>query len=204
MIFMIVLFLIAIIGPFAIAAWALFNEARSRRPFYSGPASSLVDPAEQKALHQFDAELGQINKSVDRVFARGHGLHQRSDGLFDERSYKGRDLNSELYGLFSRRSSVQTQRETLARRIGGRIGGWLSARSQLFGARAALLTYVAVFCFIGLNGTSSAAATSNVFAFSDPASDSARIAASLGATSLAAIAMLIATLIRRATLKQTF
>jgi hypothetical protein len=198
-VFGIALALLAVAAPFLIAGWCIFNELRARNRVYQQSLEELVHPQERADITGYDSEVDRIEARMALLHATGisKGIPLRTDGLFDGRNTAGRDLNFELERLADEKQRLTGRRESVQVQLGQRLNRWVRARSQLSGARAGVLVFVAGFLIVAISGGDAGA----IFDFMDPTSSEDRMAASIVGALAAAITIPVVTLLRRASLR---
>jgi hypothetical protein len=196
---------IAFLGPFAIAIWALVNEAKALRYGGARKAGDIISASERDALGRANAEFSALRSSAAEVHTRGDrlGLLRRMEGSrFDARNRQARDLNDQL-------DRIEDEIADLSRRFGdyqamlsSRLEAWLSARSGRAAARVALLAFVAVFVFVLLGQMEALGGPVTLprVLFGAPGDGAARAAASLTGTVTALLAGWGAGMVRRRSL----
>lgn len=184
-------FVLAIVGPIALAIWCVFCELRALAYRTVHSVHDVLNPQEQAELANAEVQVSHIEDEIERSVRYGlaSGFSQRADRMFDARRVKARDLNIVLESLYLRRSDAQLTYDEVYRRLGRRMSRWLNARASLFGSRAALIAYVVVF--IAVVASSGADLSLSTLMFGEAGSGSTRMGASISAMVVAIIAMLI-------------
>jgi hypothetical protein len=178
---------VAFLGPFAIALWVLVGEARALRYGGASKPADIISTSEREAIASGEAALGVLQSNAAAVHARGDrlGLLRRMEGSrFDARNRQGRDLNDQLDMIDGQLADLGYRFGVYQGRLSSRLEGWLSARSGQTAARAALLTYLAVFVVILLSqlDTSGAGASVSRIMFGTASDGAIRTMASFAAT----------------------
>lgn len=183
--------ILAVLGPLALAAWSVFCELRALFGKSANSMSEVLTDAEVAELDLVENDVDRVNRDINVQYQQGlaAGCIQRADGLFDERRYQARDINMALQGLLQRQNSLQGQRDVIRQRLAQRVSKWLDAKSSLFASRAALLTFVVTFA--GFQIATGGGHSISGLIFGEPGATSGRMSASLLAITLAIIAMLI-------------
>lgn len=145
---------VAFLGPFAIALWVLIREGMALRFGGASRAADILASSEREALAHGEAAISDLQARAAAVQARGDklGLLRRLEGSrFDARNRQARDLNDQL-------DWIDEQLADLGQRFGeyqsglfARLEAWLKVRAGQTAARAALVSYIAVFVTVLLH-----------------------------------------------------
>lgn len=123
----ILLFLIALAGPFIILGYWLYQEALARSTGQTAPAPQ-VDQEKMGHMQQIEALLAEGDEA---------GFERRSDDLFDARSREARALNREVEGHLEALAAIEEQELVSTTQM-----------AKLDSARLAAATLVLVFGFL--------------------------------------------------------
>lgn len=184
--------IIAVIGPLALACWCIFAELRALGHRGARTVHEVLTPHEQFELQQADRQFEDADAAVKKALQSGlaAGFATRSDGMFDERKYGARDLNTALGGHLMRRHSVMVNRNNIYIRLRARTESWLTARAEMVGARAGIVSFIIVFVIMVATLHGSLQPTALLFGAGEDASS--RLIASLTAVGCAVVVTLIA------------
>ncbi|KQP45385.1 hypothetical protein ASF31_09435 [Brevundimonas sp. Leaf280] len=197
---LILIAILAVIGPLALACWCIIAELRALGHRGARSVHEVLTPQEQAELLWADRQLEDADVAVQRTIQSGlaAGLVTRADGMFDERKYAARNLNMVLQDGLLRQSSAMAQREAIYSRLGGRMDAWLNARAGVVGARAGIISFVVAFVIMVAVQDGSLQPAALLFGTGQDAAS--RLAASLTAIACAVVVLLITRSTARASL----
>lgn len=191
----------AVVGPFAVAGWLIYNEVRARKYRGASKAVDLIAADERAALAQYDFRLAALDQDMRELQAEGDlaGFTRRGDGWFDARRVEARELNLQLGHLQAVRQELAIAAEELKSVLAERMEVWVRTRSGLIGARAGLLVFVGAFIWAVFASSPDVPGVAELL-FGGSGDGGARAVASAGATVAAALASWIAGSATRAAL----
>ncbi|MCL1078624.1 hypothetical protein D5R81_11990 [Parashewanella spongiae] len=147
--------LMVMIGSFLLfVAWWYFERKGAR----------LIKPVsihdfdhtnkEIKAISQHERELDRIDTRLDKIEHEGQSLTKRQDGMFNERSKKGKQFNNEINDLSPKADNLEQSLADLEALPEKRSNEWLFSASMPLSFRFSILSYVISFSlFIWLEPT---------------------------------------------------
>ena len=133
--------------PVAIVLWWLAAEVtgltQRRLRVLADVGPTVAEIAERTGL---DREIAISEAEIDGAEGEGdrNGLRRRSDGMFDQRSYLGRDLNVRLAAGRDRLNDALTMKADHLDAIQGRVERWARRKAMVAGARAGIVTFAVV------------------------------------------------------------
>ena len=133
--------------PAAVFVWWVASELMSLASRGQARISDVTaTPAERAEGARLAAEAATQRSARDRLIQDGmrNQLRTRSDGLFDERSSRGRTLN---LGIVAHGSNCLQAEQSLATHEGdidARVERWVRRRAMRTGSRVGVVTFLAV------------------------------------------------------------
>lgn len=191
---------VAVLGPLALACWCVFCEIRAWGHGAHEDIDAVLTDQEAAELQRARQIVQGLEADIDHAFRRGfsQGFELRADGLFDARRPGARAANSLLSQLIRDRDGARWGLDAVQRRLDQRMLAWLNARTSLVGARAGLIVFI--IAFIGVVAYSGASLTPEALLFGTGQDAGGRLAASLTAIGCALVAVFIGRSIARASL----
>ena len=133
--------------PAAVVLWWFVAEALglSQRKLRT-LAHVAATTAEEAQRAKLESVTAARQNAVDALWAEGDRkqLRRRSDGMFDQRSYLGRDLNLKLETECSQLSGARSLLFDHVGAIQARVNHWARRNALVTGARAGIVTFFVV------------------------------------------------------------
>ena len=106
-----------------------------------------MTPAEQQAIAQANADVATYLAEMQQIEQQGSSLTRRSDGLFNERSNLGKQLNRELERVSLLLASASEAHDDAVSAPLNRLAAYKNAVTNCSALRLAVLAGVGVFLF---------------------------------------------------------
>ncbi|MEV3833161.1 hypothetical protein [Aeromonas allosaccharophila] len=138
--------LLVLVGSFLLFfAWWYF-ELKGRK--LSTP-NSIHDfdhtKEELKSIHQQESILNQLYSRLDQIEYEGQSISKRQDGMYNERSNKGKLFNTEIRDLNPRIDNLEQTLADLESLPEKRLNDWAFYASMHLSLRLSVISYVASF-----------------------------------------------------------
>ena len=138
--------LLVMIGSFLLfVAWWFFE--RKARSLYKPNSIRDFDlnSEELRELKQHESLLSSSLRRLSQIDVEGKSVSKRQDGMYNERSAKGKQLNQEIYALTPRVSELKSTIHEIENLPTERLNEWAFYATMHLALRRAIMAYVASF-----------------------------------------------------------
>jgi hypothetical protein len=145
-VFITLFILLVMIGSFLLfVAWWYFERKGATLPKPQSIQYFSHTKDEIKAINQYEDSLERIYSRLDQIEFEGRALTKRQDGMYNERSKKGKLFNSDINELSPKADNIEQSIADLESFPEKRLNEWAFYSSIYLALRHSVISYIVSF-----------------------------------------------------------